>query len=188
MERKALSQGSIPGASQPGSCPHPVPGTPAPSSAHPSHCGPAVDQKCHPPTASLPCRTSPRAAPHFRDPPQCHQPFISTITGFLTWETLFLQSAVQQDSLNWSSGTRRSPWSWQQWQNTNVSISLRVIWAPAKENFCWCVCLFIPPSPSYFLCCLHNRRVLLNRMILYDIMCYNKQSAKENIFALRDYF
>lgn len=151
-----------------------------------------------PPTqGSLPCRTSPRAPmpdpaseSGVRGPPQCHQPFISTIWFFFTWETLFLQSTIQQDFLNWSSGTGLGDlWSWQQWQNTNVSVSLRAIRVPAKENFCWCVCLFIPLSPSFFsVLFAQQNRVLLNRMILYGIMCYNKQSAQKNIFALRDHF
>lgn len=52
------------------------------------------------------------------------------------------------------------------------------------------VCLLIySPSPSFSsVLFAQQKRVLLNRMILYDIMCYNKQSAKKNVFALRDYF
>lgn len=30
---------------------------------------------------------------------------------FFVWETLFLQSTIQQDLINWSSGTRGSLWS-----------------------------------------------------------------------------
>lgn len=48
--------------------------------------------------------------------------------------------------------------------------------------------LIYSPSPLLFMLFAQQNRVLLNRIILYAIMCYNKQSAQKSIFALKDHF
>lgn len=88
VEKKALSQGSIPGATQAASCPTPCQALPCSQLSPSLHCCgsemtltqslPALQDQPRAPTLD------PTSESCVRDPPQCQQPFISTITGFFT--------------------------------------------------------------------------------------------------------
>lgn len=113
VENKAVSQGSIPGA-----CPTPARHSPAPSSAHPKLTLLWIRNAPHPkppclagPAPGLPHQTPLQRAvseiPHSAISHSFPQSLVFSLE-----KRLFLQRTVQQDFLNWSSGTRRSLWSW----------------------------------------------------------------------------
>lgn len=185
VERKALSQGSIPGATEdPGSCarlcpcsqlspsllPSPCCGSEMPPGTAPCPAGPRFREPCQrSPTAPAAIHSHKHRVFHLRNT-FSSQRYTARFSKLELWD--------QEISLVMAAATEYKCVSFPESNS-----------APAKENFCWCVCLFIPLSPSFFsVLFAQQNRVLLNKMILYNIMCYNKQSANKNIFALRDHF